>query len=504
MKKSYEMFMKEINDSALYKGLLQYGFFSEKLPPIFTSESFYQYCQRTNIQLQRNSYDYIHFESMRNTNAPRLLGIPHPFAYENLCRVIKNNWYEIREKLCENTRGDSYRISRLHIQKYAAGKVLFKMNYENWRVDESPEADIRIGKRYVVNADISTCFPSIYTHSLPWALVGKDVAKNNRKKEEWYNQVDAACQKLRNGETHGLMIGPHTSNLLSEIILTGVDNKLKKRYDYIRKIDDYICYVSSMEEAQRFLTDLSECLQEYDLSVNHKKTHIIQLPTPTKEKWVREIGELAYRISDKGVNYTQVSKYLDSLVELMYRHDNNLAVFKYGIKVLAKYKLTDNARRYYIKTILHFANIYPYIVPLLEQYVFVSHHTNLAEIKSFSEKLFESAYNTKNYEALSYVLYFAIRYDFRIVFVDELLKTDYENNNSCLYKLFGWLYYKKHGMDDKVKMMKSVARDMKTDDNVFDRNWIFIYEILSMGLLKEAWKKMKMAGVSFLRDGILV
>ena len=59
-------------------------------------------------------------------------------------------------------------------------------------------------------------------------------------------------------------------------------------------------------------------------------------------------------------------------------------------------------------------------------------------------------------------------------------------------------------MDDKVKMMKSVARDMKTDDNVFDRNWIFIYEILSMGLLKEAWKKMKMAGVSFLRDGILV
>ena len=53
-------------------------------------------------------------------------------------------------------------------------------------------------------------------------------------------------------------------------------------------------------------------------------------------------------------------------------------------------------------------------------------------------------------------------------------------------------------------MMKSIAKDMKTDDNLFDQNWIFIYEILSMGLLKEEWKKMKMAGVSFLRDGILV
>lgn len=254
------------------------------------------------------------------------------------------------------------------------------------------------------------------------------------------------------------MIGPHTSNLLSEIILTGVDNKLKNRYDYIRNIDDYICYVSSMEEAQRFLTDLSECLQEYDLSVNHKKTHITQLPTPTKEHWVREIGELTYHISDKGVNYIQVSKYLDGLVELMYRHDNNLAVFKYGIKVLAKHKLTDNARKYYIKTILHFADIYPYLVPLLEQYVFVSHHTNPEEIKSFSEKLFASAYNTKNYEALSYVLYFAIRYDFRIVFVDELLKKDYENSNSCLYKLFSWLYYKKHGEADKVKVMKRLLK----------------------------------------------
>ena len=28
---------------------------------------------------------------------------------------------------------------------------------------------------------------------------------------------------MRNGETHGLLIGPHTSNLLSEIILTVVE-----------------------------------------------------------------------------------------------------------------------------------------------------------------------------------------------------------------------------------------------------------------------------------------
>ena len=53
-------------------------------------------------------------------------------------------------------------------------------------------------------------------------------------------------------------------------------------------------------------------------------------------------------------------------------------------------------------------------------------------------------------------------------------------------------------MDDKVKMMRNIAKGMRRDNNVFDQNWIFIYEVLSWGLLKAEWKKMKQNGVSFL------
>ena len=121
--------------------------------------------------------------------------------------------------------------------------------------------------------------------------MGKTIAKQNRNdKKEWYNILDSACQKLRNGETHGLMIGPHASNLLSEIILTAVDKGLCKKYKYIRNIDDYICYVSNMEEAQNFLTDLREYLREYDLSINYKKAQISPLPLATVEDWVRELA----------------------------------------------------------------------------------------------------------------------------------------------------------------------------------------------------------------------
>lgn len=104
----------------------------------------------------------------------------------------------------------------------------------------------------MVKADISQCFPSIYTHAISWALVGKSTAKKHRGIKEWYNQIDKACQNMRDGETHGLLIGPHTSNLISELILTTVDNQLKSKYKYIRKVDDYTCYVEKYEDAESF------------------------------------------------------------------------------------------------------------------------------------------------------------------------------------------------------------------------------------------------------------
>ena len=123
----------------------------------------------------------------------------------------------------------------------------------------------------MVKADISSCFPSIYTHALSWALATKDTAKATRNNDSlWYNKIDTLTRKLTNDETHGLLIGPHVSNLLAEIILTCVDSKLQ-HWSYVRAIDDYTCYVDSHEDGQRFLTELGAALREYDLSLNHKK-----------------------------------------------------------------------------------------------------------------------------------------------------------------------------------------------------------------------------------------
>ena len=45
MDKKYADFMDEISSDELYEGLLAYGFFAEKLPPVFTAVPFFNYCK---------------------------------------------------------------------------------------------------------------------------------------------------------------------------------------------------------------------------------------------------------------------------------------------------------------------------------------------------------------------------------------------------------------------------------------------------------------------------
>lgn len=104
MVKKYSDYMDAIPDSALYERLLLYGMFSEKLPPIFDNSAFTKFCKNNNPGFSsKNDYDYIRYDTLRNINLPRQIGIPVPMAYERLCMILKKHWEEIkcffREKL---------------------------------------------------------------------------------------------------------------------------------------------------------------------------------------------------------------------------------------------------------------------------------------------------------------------------------------------------------------------------------------------------------------------
>ena len=379
-------------------------------------------------------------------------------------------------------------------------KTLFKMNYGNWRTDGTPEPDLLIGSKYVVHADISTCFPSIYTHSIPWALVGKEYAKKhkgNKERPEWYNQIDHYSQNCKYGETHGVLIGPHASNLIGEIILTSVDSQLVEKWKYIRYIDDYTCYVASREDAQLFLVDLSAELRKYDLTLNHKKTEIAELPTAMTEQWIRQIGGHSNPFRNGIMDFIGARAYLDSAIEIMQKNKENSAILNYAIKALPVDRLSRNASDYCVKTILHLCLLYPYLLQIMDEYVFERFHVSKHQIHSFTEKIYQQSLSNKDYDGICYSLYFALKYDFEIVSVTA---QDAESSDSCVFRLLAFLYFKKNSINNEKTQLRNFALKLKKDDYELDRNWLFIYEVLPQSDLPGDWKKLKAGGVSFLKE----
>jgi hypothetical protein len=414
-------------------------------------------------------------------------------AYQRLCKCLCDNWAALQAHFQNATSNQPYKVSRIHIRKLKNKKSLFEMSYNNWRIDGGPEPDLLIGKRWLVKADIAICFPSIYSHSIPWALVGKTKAKANRR-NGWYNDLDHNIQQLKDGETHGLLIGSHASNLLSEIILSCIDKTLvNEGWQYIRNIDDYSCYVETYEKSQQFLIRLNALLREYDMLLNHKKTEIIELPIAAVEQWVRQLNSCEFLVASGKKNYKAVRAYLDSAIELMQNNKDNAAILNYAIKVLKHQALTDNAKGYCIKTVMHLSVIYPYLIPLLDDNVFVPFQLAANQIKEYAKIIYHENIANQNYEGVYYAIYFAIKYKF--VLKDFTVQKAIETAD-CILLLLAYCYFKKTKDLISVKALKDHARSIDKSD--FDRYWIFLYEILPKGELTDEWKAMKNSNISFL------
>ncbi len=492
---------KEINSNEILEGFLGFGLFADKIPDFLTSEPFYKwYLNNAKPQFENKGKDYVRYENMRNINIPRILAIPNPFAHANLCNEITLNWENIKNILLENVKNQRFKISRIHIRKLKDKKHLFEMNYKNNVKDGNPEQKILIGKQFYVEADISNCFPSIYSHSLPWALVGKSTAKLNKDNHtEWYNKLDRVLRNSKNEETNGILIGPHSSNLISEVILTKVDKVLaKKNYSYVRYIDDYKCYVSSHEEAENFLLDLSTELKNYELHLNNKKTKICQLPLSSVYEWVNRLNSF-----DVGNNLSEDKKailelrrlraLLDLAIELMVT-ENNSAVMNYAFKIISSKHLETQAYKYYIDYVHHLLLLYPYLTHVIEEYVFSPFEVGSSRIRKISTDLYEVGIKKRFYEACSYSIFWALKYDFKIdksIFADSLKSSD------CIFMTLGFIYAKKCKDKNSIKEYRKKAKNLANTD--FDRYWVFLYESLTQPNLTEDYKRIKKDKISFIK-----
>lgn len=268
--------------------LLRRGMFPKELPPSFTTESFAIAVRGAAPPFQRGKWTHLCRHSLGHRNGlRRVLGIPNPTSQYWLADAIAVHWSKIRSFL---GRSSALSVPTLRPRnRRAAGPTTHS--------DKLPM--VRAAQRrkggFLLVADVSEFYRSVYSHSIPWAVHGKANIKHNlslphsARSVYWADALDEALRPTVYGQTNGIPIGPDTSFIIGEILLCAVDRNLDAG-SFIRFYDDYEFVTATRAEADHVLLQLQNSLASLDLELNSRKTSIVELPAVMSQgsEWVRK------------------------------------------------------------------------------------------------------------------------------------------------------------------------------------------------------------------------
>lgn len=330
-----------------------------ELPLWFHNYNFYNlvktnklgvYRNISGIALKHNTFIPLSYRISRGeSTSPRELSIMHPFAQLKVCDFY-HDFDEIIEYFCSKS-SHSLRYPYRRARKFY-GKSEFDSE-KNIKIDVDGHESItassyfkykkyaflyaffesyeyhQLEKRFqhMLQVDITKCFPSIYTHSISWAVKTKKFAKENlHNKNSFDVRFDDLMQTSNYRETNGIIIGPEVSRIFSEVILQKIDldiveimNKkqhlLGKDYQFKRYVDDFFIFYNNSEVKKDFFKSLEESLLFYKLYLNEAKTKAFSRPFTTpitlaKNRLKEEVDKIySERYSDTiGHNTTTIIK----------------------------------------------------------------------------------------------------------------------------------------------------------------------------------------------------
>lgn len=214
----------------------------------------------------------------------RPITMVNPILYVILVNIItkNDNWEKIKSVFrksqeCTQITCESIPLETKNYNTSDKGEQILRW----WENIELKSLELALDYEYLFETDISSFYPSIYTHSIAWALHGKDEAKQNQNSYSLLgNQIDGMIQNIQKGQTNGIPQGSVLFDCISEIILSYADrilaNTLKKikisDYKILRYRDDYKIFCNNFNDGNEILKILSEILLDLGLSLNSAKT----------------------------------------------------------------------------------------------------------------------------------------------------------------------------------------------------------------------------------------
>ena len=233
----------------------------------------------------QHSASIIYYTSLSNFSIRRPVSVArYTFFEDNLHQqLLEENPSGIEEKSREYEQIGSYFVYRRYSNIYR-----FFESYKYHRCEKKYNEMMQI--------DINKCFDSIYTHSLPWAIIGESQTKFSVSKIEktFAGKFDKLIRQLNRGVTNGIVIGSEFSRIFAEIILQSVDveleralfkrAKLKHKIDYeiFRYVDDFFIFFNEPDTKQMVIEELQEILKDKKLAINEAKMKSYSKPIITE------------------------------------------------------------------------------------------------------------------------------------------------------------------------------------------------------------------------------
>lgn len=173
--------------------LLERGFFPKELPRPFNTKSFAHvaaawstppadFGKAATKGNKMPSSKLGRYSHARGGLFRRQLSISNPLLYFHLSREVIANWALIAIKAGGTSLSATTPVFTPH-GRAINGK--WTQGQKGVLAQKS-----RVGSRYALQTDVSRCYNSIYTHSIPWALHGKPAAKANHSLSLLGNRLD--------------------------------------------------------------------------------------------------------------------------------------------------------------------------------------------------------------------------------------------------------------------------------------------------------------------------
>jgi len=247
--------------------------------------------------------NYTFYSNKDGRYAWRPFQLIHPVLYVHLVNILTHAdaWSEIKSRFAEFAKNPKIRCLSIPQVSQTRRKDRAAQILHWWHGIEQATIEAALDFSYLFHADIVDCYSSIYTHSIAWALHGKETAKQRKKDKKLIgNVIDECIRGMQHGQTNGIPQGSVLMDLIAEMVLGYADLKLGQRlteesiedFKILRYRDDYRILVNDTQIGERILKILTEVLIELGLKLNASKTTGAQ-PVITsaikldKREWMR-------------------------------------------------------------------------------------------------------------------------------------------------------------------------------------------------------------------------